>query len=244
MRPYIHQQINFRKNQRTIFLRFISIKRLREMPVTRIFTGLLTAVSLLISSTAWAFTIPSGFDLPNDTITPSGTPAFYHDVKVKLNNRSGRLSITGHRDFYLEAGGTVYTGEKLSYDLLIFHDGEGGFLSGTLELSGILPELDITQTTLLVTAEIDEWNLHDDSNLWGFGTTNIVCSPLLEIQIGPCTTNESIYVPIPGEGFDMDFSVAQFSAEGYAVTTVPVPAAILLFGSALGLLGWTRRKAA
>jgi hypothetical protein len=33
----------------------------------------------------------------------------------------------------------------------------------------------------------------------------------------------------------------KFAASGFSITTVPVPAAAWLFGSALALLGWIRR---
>jgi hypothetical protein len=40
-----------------------------------------------------------------------------------------------------------------------------------------------------------------------------------------------------------DFTVTQSAADGLVLfTAVPIPAAVYLFGSALGLLGWMRRR--
>jgi hypothetical protein len=89
-----------------------------------------------------------------------------------------------------------------------------------------------------MTADINELNLTEDPNLWAFGTENIVCNPLLLIS---CTTNESIYISLLG-GFDGNFNNGKFKDSGIAITTVPIPAAAWLFGSALGLLGWVRSR--
>jgi hypothetical protein len=207
--------------------------------VLRNATGLLAAISFIISSSAWAIDVPTVYDLPNDTIAPSGSPAFYNEVSINMNDNSGRLSITGRGEFLLEDNATLYDGEKLYYKMLVFYDNAGNFSSGTVTVKGTIPSLGITKTTELAMADIDEWNLHDDPNLWAFGTTNLICSPLLPFG---CTTSESVYVPFLGDGFDGDFDNGKFTAAGYAVTTLPVPAAAWLFGSALGLLGWMRRR--
>jgi hypothetical protein len=199
---------------------------------------MLAAISFIISSTAWAIDVPSSYDLPNDTIDPSGSPAFYNEVTIDMNDNSGRLTVTGRGEFLLESNASLYDGEKLYYKMLVFYDNGGNFSSGTVTVRGTIPSLGITKITDLATADVDEWNLHDDPNLWAFGTTNIVCSPLLPFF---CTQDESIYVPFQGDGFDGIFDNGKFTASGFAVTTVPVPAAVWLFGSALGLLGWIRR---
>jgi hypothetical protein len=45
------------------------------------------------------------------------------------------------------------------------------------------------------------------------------------------------------EGVSPDDLLADTSADLVWVTTVPVPPALWLFGSALGLLGWLKRRA-
>jgi hypothetical protein len=88
-----------------------------------------------------------------------------------------------------------------------------------------------------MTADLTGANMVDDPYLWGFNTTNIWCSPELMLE---CTNSESIYVAL-SNAFSGDFE-RNFMAMGIAVTTVPIPAAVWLFGSALGLLVWIRHK--
>jgi hypothetical protein len=89
----------------------------------------------------------------------------------------------------------------------------------------------------LMSADLTAAHLVDDPNLWGFNTTNIFCNPDLMLE---CTDSESVYLAL-SNAFSGEFG-SNFMSKGIAVTTVPVPAAAWLFGSALGLLGWTRRR--
>jgi len=209
------------------------------MSVARIFIGLLAVISFVISSSVWAYDIPMKLDLPNDTIGASGSPAFYNEVKINMNDNTGRLQIKGSGDFFFEYGDSIYAGEKLFYKLVADYDSDGNISSGTVRIRGAIPDLGIPKVRDLMTAEIDEWNLHDDPNLWAFRTRNIVCTALFPFD---CSTSESVYVLLPGSGFDGDFDNGKFISAGFAVTTVPLPAAAWLFGSALGLLGWARRR--
>ena len=201
---------------------------------------------LLVSSAAWAY------DLPNDTIPPSGSPAFFHNVTIDMNdngskNGEARLSIKGRGDFTFDNGTSDLLGTKVIYKLQAFYDDVGNLLGGDVQIKGGIDALGIPKGTLLMTADITEWNLFDASivddhgnvNLWAFGTSNIVCSPLLLIT---CTLNESVYVSLLGDGFDGNFNNGRFLASGFAVTTVPVPASAWFFGSALGFLVWLRRR--
>ena len=207
----------------------------------RIFTGLLAAISFFISSAVWSF----DFDFPNDGIPGSGSPAFINNVTINMNdngsqNGEGRLSIKGRLDFQFDNSSSFLPAEKAIFKLLAFYDDAGTLLPGaTVSIKGGIPSLGIPKGTQLMTANIDKWNLLDDPNLWAFGTNSIVCSPLLLVT---CTTNESVYVSLLGDGFDGDFNNGKFLASGFAVTTVPVPAAAWLFGSALGMLGWVRSR--
>jgi hypothetical protein len=88
-----------------------------------------------------------------------------------------------------------------------------------------------------MSAELTAANLVDDPYLLGFNTTNIWCAPELMLN---CTENESVYVAL-SKAFSGEIG-RNFMANGIAVTTVPVPAAVWLFGSSLGLLGWVRRR--
>ena len=63
---------------------------------------------------------------------------------------------------------------------------------------------------------------------------NIVCDPGLGV---PCTTAESVIFNLGmmlGTTFD---PLSHFNTTAIATTSVPVPAAVWLFGSGLGLMG-------
>ena len=83
-------------------------------------------------------------------------------------------------------------------------------------------------------------------NLIGFNTENIVCSAVIEGLIGPggCTESEVVYFALDynKDGKIFDFSKNQ-NFKGTAFTSVPVPAAVWLFGSGLlGLTGIARKR--
>ena len=52
---------------------------------------------------------------------------------------------------------------------------------------------------------------------------------------------ETYYGPLPDDYPD-EFNTTGFSIDKLSATVVPVPAAVWLFGSALGMLGWMRRR--
>lgn len=190
-------------------------------------------ICTLLSSYAFALSLPG--------ITPSGSPAFTNDVKVTLNPHNGTIKATGRKDFLLDTGSGVLNGTSGSYSLQVNFDKKdpGTFLGGSVSLKGAIDALGIRKNTLLMTADIIGFNILDDDFLWGFNTTNIFCSPELLLN---CTNSESVYIEL-GSAFDQMFK-KNFKTTGIATTTVPVPAAVWLFGSALGLLGWVRRRTA
>ncbi len=207
------------------------------------FIGLLAtiSISLFASSAAWSF------DRAHDTISPSGNPAFYNNVTIDMNDSSGRLKMKGRGNFLFDNGTSFLNGTQSIFTLKAFYDFNGDLTTGGdagdrsfIQIHGCLDGLSagFSCGELLMTADINQLNLTEDPNLWAFGTENIVCNPLLLIT---CTTNESIYVSLLG-GFDGNFNNGKFKDSGIAITTVPIPAAAWLFGSALGLLGWVRSR--
>lgn len=200
----------------------------------------------LLISTVLGWTGASALNLTG--IPESGSPAFYNDVKVTLHSNNGTpklnngtLKLRGKKDFMFDDGSNPFwQGGTSKYSVNIyFNKVTGAFAGGTLSLKGRIDGLGIPRNTVLVTADIIDWNITEDVNLWGFKTDNIVCSPLLLVA---CTTTESIYVELDDPFTQLDPTAGRFTTTGTAQTTVPVPAAAWFFGSALGLLGWIKRN--
>ena len=194
----------------------------------------------LVGSAAWSY------DLANDTIPASGSPAFYNNVTIDMNDSSGRLKVKGRGDFLFDNGTSFLNGQDSIFTMKAFYDSNGNLTQGPepgdrnfIQIHGCVGALSagLSCGELLMSADINQLNLTEDPNLWAFGTENIVCNPLLLVS---CTLNESVYISLVG-GFDGNFNNGKFSDSGIAVTTVPVPAAAWVFGSALALLGWIRR---
>jgi hypothetical protein len=165
------------------------------------------------NTSAFAFSLPG--------IAPSGSPAFTNNVRLHLNPH-GRLRMWAYNQtFSLDTGS----------------DYDGIFERGDVSLVGKFEQLGMTGKMTLMTADLTAANLVDDPYLWGFNTTDIWCAPELQLN---CTNRESVYVAL-SNAFSGEFG-RNFISTGIAVTTIPVPAAIWLFGSALGLLGWARRR--
>lgn len=223
------------------------LSKIRGRAMSKIFNskGILACLCVLLvgtsGSAAWAYDLPG--------IPPSGAPAFRNAVKVDLNTNSGRLRITGRKDFlFADPAQGIMLGTNANYTLTAnFNKNTGAFQDGSLSLKGAIADLGIANGTQLVTADITAWNLQGTQSglplpgggfdLWGFRTENIVCSPLLLIA---CTPTESVYVELD-DAFSGSFA-NKFKTTGFAITTVPVPAAAWLFGSGLGLLGWMARR--
>jgi hypothetical protein len=113
------------------------------------------------------------------------------------------------------------------------------FQSGTVKVEGKITGLGINTTQTLMTANLTGFNKDSSGYLYGFNTNNIVCNPAILAYQG-CTTAESIYIAL----FSSQKSLTKsWSTKGVALTSIPVPAAVWLFGSGLvGLAGVARRK--
>jgi hypothetical protein len=198
---------------------------------------LFTLASVLVicafgNTSAFAFSLPG--------ITPSGSPAFTNNVRLHLNPH-GRLRMWAYNQtFSLDTGSDFLVGTRGTYKLNAFFTDDGIFERGDVSLVGKFEQLGMTGKMTLMTADLTAANLVDDPYLWGFDTSNLSCNEVLEAFVGGCTSNESVYVAL-SNAFSGEFG-RNFISTGIAVTTIPVPAAIWLFGSALGLLGWARRR--
>lgn len=104
-------------------------------------------------------------------------------------------------------------------------------------------KLDFDGTLLngtLVTGTFDSWAYSAD--LIGFNTTIDIADSLI-CTVVSCTAGESAYLGDFLNGFTFDPFDDKATFEGLSVVTIPVPAALWLFGSGLlGLIGVARRK--
>lgn len=183
----------------------------------------------------------NGCSLPG--VVDGSYPFFDTVVSVSYNEKKDGAfdiktnALKGSVGNWLALGDTTsYLIEKPKYSLKATVD--GGIATGKLNIGG-----KIDGQKFKVTADLDgQWNSSIDGTLWGFNTTNIVCSDLINSLTGGCTTDEVVYLNLleaigPETGFN------KISTAGRALTSVPVPAAAWLFGSGLiGLAGIARRR--
>jgi hypothetical protein len=115
--------------------------------------------------------------------------------------------------------------------------GHYGTLIGTVKVNGILSGMTLDPVKLMTADLTGDWDISGDGKLIGFNTTNIDCADILPVL---CTDAEVVYINL-ADALDMDTS--KFSTNGTALTSVPVPAAVWLFGSGiLGLASVAMRK--
>ena len=184
----------------------------------------------------------NGCSLPSGTDVKDGSfPYFSQDVYVTLKNmKSG--------DFYLKAsydGGVsdfiVSNAIDYNIDNTFFQfkaKSKNDNVTGSIRIMGKLDGTNAQQT--LMTADLTgDWG--STGQLIGFNTMNIQCGDAIT-AIVPCTSAEVIYLNL-SDSLDPGGPKGKYHTTGLAVTSVPVPAAVWLFGSGLvGLAGVARRR--
>jgi hypothetical protein len=118
-------------------------------------------------------------------------------------------------------------------------------LDGTLSIKGQIiglpPELAMTKVEALYEADLTSFNFSGFgvNAQFGYNTEMTYCHAEIAAY---CTDAESVYMEIQdGQSFNLDSR--KFSANSFQVTTVPVPAAVWLFGSGLlGMVSIAKRK--
>jgi hypothetical protein len=184
-------------------------------------------------------------------ITPSSFPNFYNTVKVKVlknGNKGFKVKVRkkGSDNFFNPSSSESLKIKGGSYKLDAFFDTSGNFLEGSVEIKGKVETSAGKAKGTLMTAtlgRIGDLDFAYTSNLLGFNTSNIVCNDVINESLGGggCTTNESVIIQLYEGGFDP--TNKGYKSNGLAVTSVPVPAAVWLFGSGLlGLVGMARRR--
>lgn len=222
------------------------------------FAVLFALVSVVfISSTANAnsltYVLPgvstSGY--PNFTFgeVPNGKKNGAYPIQVTVKQVKKKGQVTGYElkaigdsqfFFYTDAS-TYEPGKNGTFNLFAEFDTSEVLTGGSLEITGDLFGVSGT----LVTADlVGDWNY--DDFLIGFNTTNIWCNPLLNLN---CSISESVYLDLKNgtkkkpKIFEGLAASAGQEFNAISITTVPVPAAVYLFGSGLlGLIGIARRR--
>jgi hypothetical protein len=176
-------------------------------------------------------------------VAPS-LPAFLDGVSVsysKVSSSTRVLTATYAADLgtqKLVYPNTVFSVKDTVYTLNAKFNSSNVFQSGTVSMQGKIGGLGINTLQTLMTADLTAFGKGYDGYVIGFNTNNIKCNPLINAY-SQCTTAESITMAL-GKSFNFQ---TDYKAKGYALTSVPVPAAVWLFGSGLmGLVGVARRK--
>jgi hypothetical protein len=212
--------------------------------LTRFFTAAASVLMLAAVSggNAYAEFVP-GFELPG--IVPASYPNFENSVKLKVKkSRSGfkvKVNRKGKGNYFNLSSTESLDIKGARYKLIANFDFDGNFLDGTLKIKGkVDTEFGKAKGTLM-TATLGKFAY--SGSLLGFNTHDIVCNSIINELIGGsgCTSNESVYIDLEKSGFDP--TLKGFKSKGLSVASVPVPAAVWLFGSGLiALVGVTRRR--
>jgi hypothetical protein len=190
-----------------------------------------------------------GYSLPG--VSPAGWPNFENNVTVRVieQGNHGAMLIarggTGKRNFFNYKPDINYQILGGSYLLRAYFDSSDNLIGGSVRITGSIDTEYGRASGVLMTAKLGDpgrndgidWNYSSD--LIGFDTYDIQCHSV--ISMFSCrSTAESVYLSLDAGGFN---GLENYTSTGLAVTTVPVPAAVWLFGSGLlGLVGTARRK--
>lgn len=133
---------------------------------------------------------------------------------------------------------------------------------GKVKIKGRIPELGINKKQVLmkarITPSIFNWSTDSDGQLIGFNIENMVCNEKIDAHQFCSSNNYGVVYLELNESISLDkkwtttgFAITSnrltpdVMTEGLNVTSVPLPAAVWLFGSGLlGLIGISRRKKA
>jgi len=201
------------------------------MPITSKIRGLLAQTSFLLAAMLFS-------QAANAVIGDIGTPVFINDIKVRAAP-SGQWKFKGKDGFGFYDGSTLHDGFQGKFSLTAKFDNSNQLVSSSqLIITGAIPSLGINdKNTTLLTADLDEFMF--SGNTMAFGTINL--SGEICVLLG-CSPNESVWFNLD-DALPLNLkSTPGYVSSGIAFTTIPVPAAVWLFGSGLGLLGMVARR--
>ena len=151
--------------------------------------------------------------------------------RLNLSGSSGFVETTAAHDVLHDF--TIDGDKSLGRnDLLTGTDGGGQVIQSTVTGSQLLIEL--LSAPFLIPA---------DTSLVMFASLQVISGGGPNITTVTNAADTALLTFTLPEGVSPDDLLADTSADLVWVTTVPVPPALWLFGSALGLLGWLKRRA-
>lgn len=224
--------------------------------------SMLTRVLMIVASTimfaavgggnAYAGLLEDIGSLPG--IVPPSFPNFENAVKVQVvptGQQGYRIKVRkkgGNNNYFNPSLSESLKITGGSYKLDAYFDNFGNFREGDVTIKGKVKTDVGWAKGILMTATLGPNWFSDTafaytSNLLGFNTYDIVCDSAINDSLGGggCTEAESIMIALQDGGFDP--TKKGYKSDGLAVTSVPVPAAVWLFGSGLiGLVGMARRR--
>ena len=183
----------------------------------------------------------NGCNLPG--LAAGSFPYFTQGVDVKLNSKdNGDFSFkasyggSGISEFVVDST-TSYSIDNTFFQFKA-NGKHGDVVNGSVRIMGNIGGKPGRQT--LMTADLTGvWDY--SGGLIGFNTMNIQCGDAI-LALVNCTSSEVIYFSLQ-DALVPGGMKGKFETTGLAVTSVPVPAAVWLFGSGLvGLIGVSRRK--
>jgi hypothetical protein len=153
-------------------------------------------------------------------------------IKVKQDNKSGRSVFFLNLDEFYFVAKPKY---KFRAEVK-----DGVLKKGSVKVQGIIQDLGITKRTTLMEADLEgDWTFSLDGQLLGFDTTNLFCH---EAFAQYCTNAESVYLALAESINEVLDTGKKLKTTATAVTTIPIPAAVWLFGSGLLCLAGIARK--
>jgi len=215
----------------------------------------LLCIGMLGSNEASALSIDPSASLPG--IPMAGAPSFnFNDTGGDYSNTidswytnivyiqdlgAGGYTLYAYSEgnfTYWEDSTTSYQGYDGIFDLQASYDANGVFQNGTVTIDGLIPGV-VNTNQQLMRANLTDFAFA--ANLVGFEIDGIVCPPEI-VNCLPAGPAESIYFYTAANFPDIGSLAGDYQTTMASKTTVPVPAAVWLMLSGLGLLGAFARR--